>query len=68
MRGNNKKTFQMLNACLKIDNFKDVILNQCVRLTKTLEFLSKSRPIDEVKLSTIGVFSILGNLRSVNYF
>jgi len=30
-------------------------------------FFSNSRPIDEVKLTTIGIVSVLGNLRSVDY-
>jgi hypothetical protein len=41
-------------------------MNQCIRLCQSLVTLSNSRPVDEVKLTTIGIISILGNLRSVN--
>jgi hypothetical protein len=41
-------------------------MNQCIRLSQSLMMFSNSRPVKEVKLSLIGVQSILGNLRSVN--
>jgi hypothetical protein len=41
-------------------------MNQCIRLSQSLVVFSNSRPVKEVKLSLIGVQSILGNLRSVN--
>ena len=47
-------------------NKKDVIMNQCIRLSQSLVTFSNSRPIKEMNLSLVGVQSILGNLRSVN--
>ena len=47
-------------------NKKDVIMNQCIRLSQSLVTFSNSRPIKEINLSLVGVQSILGNLRSVN--
>ena len=44
---------------------KDAIMNQCIRLTQSLVVFSDSRPIEEIKLSMVGIVSILGNLRSV---
>jgi len=41
-------------------------MNQCIRLTQTLESFSNSRPVNEVKLTTVGIVSILGNLRMVS--
>ena len=41
-------------------------MNQRIRLSQSLMMFSNSRPVKEVKLSLIGVQSILGNLRSVN--
>ena len=40
-------------------------MNQCIRLTQSLVVFSDSRPIEEIKLSMVGIVSILGNLRSV---
>jgi len=42
-------------------------MNQCIRLCQSLVTLSNSRPGEEVKLTSIGIISILGNLRSVNH-
>ena len=47
---------------------KDIVMNQCIRLTKALFEFSKTRPINEVKQATVGIVSILGNLRSVICF
>ena len=47
-------------------NKKDLIMNQCIRLSQSLVTFSNSRPIKEINLSLVGVQSILGNLRSVN--
>jgi len=47
-------------------NKKDVIMNQCIRLSQSLVTFSNFRPIREINLSLVGVQSILGNLRSVN--
>ena len=47
-------------------NKKDVIMNQCIRLSQSLVTFSNFRPIKEINLSLVGVQSILGNLRSVN--
>lgn len=41
-------------------------MNQCIRLANSLVEFSKYRPIVEVKLATVGIFSILGNIRSVS--
>ena len=41
-------------------------MNQCIRLMVAFVKLSKIRPVKEVKLTTVGFISILGNLRSVN--
>ena len=40
-------------------------MNQCIRLTQSLVTVSNFRPVDEVKLTSVGIISILGNLRSV---
>ena len=44
---------------------KDVVLNQCVRLINSLVIYSYIRPVEEVKLATVGIIAILGNIRSV---
>ena len=41
-------------------------MNQCIRLVDTFVSLAFSRPVDEVKVASVGFVSILGNLRSVN--
>jgi len=41
-------------------------MNQCIRLTQSLVTATNFRPVDEVKLTSVGIISILGNLRSVN--
>jgi hypothetical protein len=41
-------------------------MNQCIRLSKSLLAYSYTRPLDEIKQATVGIVSILGNLRSVN--
>ena len=41
-------------------------MNQCIRLANSLVEFSKYRPVVEVKLATVGIFSILGNIRSVS--
>ena len=56
------KTFKIN---IKYNLQKDAIINQCIRLTQSLVSFTNSRPIDEVKLSIVGIYSILGNLRSV---
>jgi hypothetical protein len=46
-------------------------MNQCIRLMNILVKFSFYRPVAEVKLATVGIISILGNIRSVffeNYF
>ncbi len=40
-------------------------MNQCIRLVESLRVFSKIRPVKEVKKSTIGLISTLGNMRSV---
>ena len=39
-------------------------MNQCIRLIQSLYKFSKIRPIKEVKQATVGIVSIIGNLRS----
>ena len=41
-------------------------MNQCIRLVESLMKLAKKRPIEELKLASVGIIYILGNLRSVN--
>ena len=41
-------------------------MNQCLRLFESLVKFSYIRPVREVKLASVGIVSILGNLRSVN--
>ena len=43
-------------------------MNQCIRLMSFLEVFANSRPVDEVKIATIGFVAVLGNIRSVNIF
>ncbi len=57
-------SFKSLNLHLK--NHKDSVINICIRLLKLFDFYSQIRSIDEVKITTVGFISILGNLRSVN--
>jgi len=40
-------------------------MNQCIRLMNSLVTYSNIRPVKEVKLATVGIIAILGNLRSV---
>jgi len=40
-------------------------MNQCIRLMVAFLTVSLRRPIDEVKLTTSGFISLLGNIRSV---
>jgi hypothetical protein len=40
-------------------------MNQCIRLSQSFAIFSNSRPVKEVKLATVGIVSILGNLKSV---
>jgi len=40
-------------------------MNQCIRLTNSLVTFSQNRPVTEVKLATVGLISILGNIRAV---
>jgi hypothetical protein len=40
-------------------------MNQCIRLMAAFLTVSFRRPIDEVKLTTAGFISLLGNIRSV---
>jgi hypothetical protein len=42
-------------------------MNQCIRLIENFVTLSKKRPVDEVKVASVGFFSILGNINSVIY-
>ena len=41
-------------------------MNQCIRLMESLTKFAESRPIDEIKLASVGIISILGNLRTVS--
>ena len=43
-------------------------MNQCIRLMNALLSFSYKRPVNEVYKSTIGIISLLGNLRSVSKF
>ena len=47
---------------------KDIVMNQCIRLIDSLRLFSELRPIAEVKQATVGIVSILGNVKSVNEF
>jgi uncharacterized membrane protein len=47
---------------------KTIVVNQCIRLIKSLTTFAKYRPIEEVQLALVGFISILGNLRSVRQF
>jgi hypothetical protein len=40
-------------------------MNQCIRLMAAFLSVSYRRPVDEVKLTTAGFISLLGNIRSV---
>ncbi len=40
-------------------------MNQCIRLINSLVKFSYFRPVAEVKLATVGIITILGNIRSV---
>jgi hypothetical protein len=40
-------------------------MNQCIRLINNLVTFSYYRPVAEVKQATVGIISILGNIRSV---
>ena len=40
-------------------------MNQCIRLMELITKFAESRPVDEIKLATVGIISILGNLRLV---
>jgi hypothetical protein len=40
-------------------------MNQCIRLINSLLTFSYKRPVKEVKIATVGIIAILGNLRSV---
>ena len=40
-------------------------MNGCIRLINSLQYFSYIRPVKEVKRASIGIISILGNLRSV---
>jgi hypothetical protein len=52
---------------LKVTNtfHKNTILNQCIRLIEFLEYFSTTRPVKEVKKSTIGLISIMGSIKYV---
>jgi hypothetical protein len=52
---------------LKVTNtfHKNTILNQCIRLIEFLEYFSITRPVKEVKKSTIGLISIMGSIKYV---
>jgi hypothetical protein len=41
-----------------------VVTNQCIRLIQALVGFSQIRPIDEVLKTTVGIISVLGNVRS----
>jgi len=43
-------------------------MNQCIRLMEAFISFYNKRPVDEVKLTSIGFISILGNLKSVECF
>ena len=40
-------------------------MNQCIRLCNYLVNFADLRPVVEIKRATVGIISILGNLRSV---
>jgi len=40
-------------------------MNQCIRLINSLVKFSIIRPVEEVKLATVGIIATLGNIRSV---
>ena len=40
-------------------------MNQCIRLINALLSFSSIRPVDEVKMATVGFISVLGNIKSV---
>ncbi len=42
-------------------------MNQCIRLVESLVNFAKKRPIEEVKIATKGVISVLGNLNTVRF-
>ncbi len=48
-------------------NLKDAVTNQCIRLINSLLDFSYKIPVQEVKMGTVGIIAILGNLRSVLY-
>jgi len=43
-------------------------MNQCIRLTQSLNYFSNYRPVEEVKLALTGIASVIGNLRLVEKF
>ena len=47
---------------------KDAVMNQCIRLAKYLVNFASLRPVIEVKKATVGLISILGNIKSVFFF
>ena len=60
------KVLIALNRIILLYLNKDVIMNQCIRLSQSFAIFSNSRPVKEVKLATVGIVSILGNLKSVS--
>ena len=40
-------------------------MNQCIRLVNKFQSCASQRPVEEVKLASVGFFSVMGNLRSV---
>ena len=43
-------------------------MNQCIRLALSLQAFANLRPVNEMKRATVGLISILGNIRSVEFF
>ena len=43
-------------------------MNQCIRLTNSMKTFSNKNSYEELKQATIGIVSVLGNIRSVNKF
>ena len=43
-------------------------MNQCTRLALSLKAFANLRPVNEMKRATVGLISILGNIRSVRIF
>ena len=40
-------------------------MNQCIRLTNSMKTFSDQKSYEELKKATVGIISVLGNIRSV---